>query len=84
MAGFNHLVSTQLQTMEKLLHLQGELERCQNIEQELILLGKETELEDIHTEIELMKKDLREIHAIFEKQTEEVIRSYQEENIVYR
>lgn len=75
---FNRLVSEQLVTMEKLLYLQGELERCQQIEVELQALQKETDLASIQTEIRIMKQELKEIQSIFEKQTEEVINSYRE------
>jgi len=78
---FNRLVSEQLVTMEKLLYLQGEIERCQQIEVELQTLQKETDLESIQNEIILMKLELKEIQSIFEKQTEEVIDSYREMNL---
>jgi hypothetical protein len=78
---FNRLVNEQMKTMEKLLYLQRELERCQEIEQELMILQEETELESIQMEIAKMKEELKEIHKIFEMQTEEVIRSYQESKI---
>ena len=81
---FNELVSTQLKTMDKLLYLQSELERCQQIEQQLITLRQNTELEEIREEIDRMKAELKDIHRIFEEQTEEVIRSYQDMNIVIR
>ena len=74
---FNRLVSEQIITMEKLLNLQAELERCLEIKRELQNLQKETELESIQFDIEQMKKELAEIQQIFEKQTEEVIQSYQ-------
>jgi hypothetical protein len=78
---FNRLVSDQLVTMEKLLYLQGELERCQQIEEELQTLQKATDLESVQTDIQLMKKELKEIQTIFERQTEEVINSYREMNL---
>ncbi|CAG9609992.1 YgaB family protein [Pseudoneobacillus rhizosphaerae] len=74
---FNHLVSEQMKTMEKLLFLQAELERCQEIEEELRVLQQETELDTVLFEINRMKEELKEIQQIFEDQTEEVIRSYQ-------
>ena len=74
---FNHLVSEQMKTMEKLLFLQAELERCQAIEEELRILQQETELDSMLFEINRMKEELKEIQQIFEDQTEEVIRSYQ-------
>ncbi|MBP2242709.1 hypothetical protein J2Z40_003289 [Cytobacillus eiseniae] len=81
MKSFDHLVTEQMQTMEKLLYLQGELERCEEIEEQLKMLQQETELESLQMEIANKKNELREIHKIFESQTEEVIRSYQEVNV---
>lgn len=77
MEQFNRLVSEQMKTMEKLLFIQSELERCQEIEEELIVLQKETELVSVQYEINRMKEELKEIQQVFENQTEEVIRSYQ-------
>jgi hypothetical protein len=74
---FERLVSEQLKTMDQLLFLQEELERCQAIEEELMKLHNKTKLRSIQDEINAMKKQLREIQQIFEKQTEEVIQSYQ-------
>lgn len=78
---FNLLVSEQMKTMDKLLFLQGELERCEEIEEQLQLIQQETELESIQHEIKMMKNELKAIHKIFEIQTEEVIRSYQDMNV---
>ncbi|MDQ0973268.1 YgaB family protein [Neobacillus sp. 179-C4.2 HS] len=78
---FNRLVSEQMMTMEKLLYLQGELERCQEIEQQLQIIQNETELESVQFDINQMKKELKEIQEIFEKQTEEVIQSYRETDL---
>ena len=78
---FNRLVSEQMVTMEKLLYLQAELERCQQIEEELQTLQNATNLESIQNDIQAMKQELKEIQLIFEKQTEEVINSYREMNL---
>ena len=78
---FNRLVSEQMATMEKLLYLQAELERCQQIEEELQTLQNETDLESIQIDIQIMKKELKEIQSMFEKQTEEVINSYRESSL---
>jgi predicted PolB exonuclease-like 3'-5' exonuclease len=78
---FNRLVSEQMMTMEKLLYLQGELERCQEIEVQLQTLQKETELESVQFDINQMKKELKEIQEVFERQTEEVIQSYRETDL---
>ncbi|WP_226645084.1 YgaB family protein [Mesobacillus subterraneus] len=81
---FNELVSSQMQTMEKLLYLQSELERCQEIEKQLDALKQSAELEELRLEIDLKKQDLQEIHRMFEKQTEEVIHTYQELAVSFR
>jgi hypothetical protein len=78
---FNRLVSEQMVTMEKLLYLQAELERCQQIEEELQNLQNATNLASIQNDIQIMKNELKEIQFIFEKQTEEVINSYHEMNL---
>jgi hypothetical protein len=78
---FNRLVTEQMLTMEKLLYLQGELERCQEIEQQLQTIQNETQLESVQFDINQMKKELKEIQEIFEKQTEEVIQSYRETDL---
>ncbi|MFT8322735.1 MAG: YgaB family protein [Bacillus sp. (in: firmicutes)] len=78
---FNGLVGEQMKTMDKLLYLQGELERCEGIELELQLLQKETELKEIQMDIQKMKEELQDIHQIFELQTEEVIKVYQEKDM---
>lgn len=81
MDDFNRLVSEQLETMERLLFLQTEIERCQEIEKELAALEQETELIDIRREIREMKRELKDIHSIFEQQTEELIQSYQKQMV---
>jgi chromosome segregation and condensation protein ScpB len=77
METFERLVSEQLKTMEQLLFLQSEIERCQEIEKQLIEMQQEAKLQSIQEEIQQMKLQLKEIQQTFEKQTEEVILSYQ-------
>lgn len=84
MEKFNELVSTQMQTMEKLLYLQSELERCQEIEKQLEALKQSAELDELRLEIDRKKQDLKEIHRMFEKQTEEVIHTYQQLAVTFR
>jgi predicted PilT family ATPase len=76
---FNELVTEQLETMDKLLYLQSEIERCQELEEELFELQEMTKVESIKREITSKKKELKEIQKMFQKQTDEVIRSYQKE-----
>ncbi|WP_071458750.1 YgaB family protein [Bacillus massilinigeriensis] len=75
---FNDLVSVQMRTMEKLIYLQSEIERCQQVEEQLLALREEAKLEEVRTDIDKMKAELLDIHRQFEEQTDEVIRSYQE------
>ena len=75
---FNRLVTEQMKTMDKLLFLQSELERCQDIEIQIRKLEQENELESVHMELSEMKDELRQLQKMFEMQTEDVIRSYQE------
>ncbi|WP_096155482.1 MULTISPECIES: YgaB family protein [Bacillus] len=77
MESFDLAVAKQLKTMDELLFLQSEIERCQQLEKELIQLKNEQKLESIQQEIERMNIELKEIQLIFEKQTEEAIQSYQ-------
>ncbi|MGM0754013.1 MAG: YgaB family protein [Bacillota bacterium] len=76
---FNELVTEQLETMDKLLYLQSEIERCQELEEELLQLQEMTKVESIKREIASKKKELKEIQKMFQRQTDEVIRSYQKE-----
>lgn len=76
---FNELVTEQLETMDKLLYLQSEIERCQELEEELLQLQEMTKVESIMREIASKKMELKEIQNMFQKQTDEVIRSYQKE-----
>jgi YgaB-like protein len=78
---FNRLITEQMKTMDKLLFLQSELERCEDIEIQLKRLEQENELESVHMELSKMKDELKELQKMFEMQTEDVIRSYQEMNV---
>ncbi|MFC3885354.1 YgaB family protein [Bacillus songklensis] len=74
---FDTLVGQQLETMDQLLFLQSEIERCQEIEQELEKLQEKTKLNFLREEILSMKLQLKEIQQTFETQTAEIIRTYQ-------
>ncbi|MBA9028221.1 YgaB family protein [Peribacillus huizhouensis] len=79
MREFDRLINEQLKTMDKLLFLQTELERCQEIEKELYDLERKSQLGTLQDEIEQMKQELNDIQSQFEKQTEDVIQYYQNE-----
>jgi tRNA(Ser,Leu) C12 N-acetylase TAN1 len=81
MKAFNELVSEQMKTMEKLLYLQSEIERCQELEGELQELDEATRLDSIKKEIIDMKNELKEIQKTFEIQTDELTRSYHEQKL---
>lgn len=74
---FDLLVGQQLETMDRLLFLQSEIERCQEVEFELQKLQEETQLKSVREEITSMKIQLREIQRTFEEQTAEIIKTYQ-------
>lgn len=78
MEEFDRLIGEQLKTMDKLLLLQSEIEKCQEIEQQLCALEEHKQIESIGEEVKRMKKELSNIQHIFERQTEDVIRYYQE------
>jgi len=78
MEEFDRLISEQLKTMDKLLLLQSEIEKCQEIEQQLYALQELKQIDTIAEEVHRMKKELSSIQHIFERQTEDVIRYYQE------
>jgi len=74
---FDELVSEQLVTMEKLLFVQTEIERCQQLLDELSSLEQLSKKAAIEEEIYQMKQELYAIQKAFEKKTEEVIHTYQ-------
>lgn len=84
---FNRLVGEQMLTMDKLLSLQAELERQQELEKELATFQKEQilsrtqELELVQNKITIIKQELKAIQNTFTRQTEELIRVYQENSL---
>ncbi|AKL83412.1 hypothetical protein C6370_19895 [Bacillus atrophaeus] len=76
MSEFEKLVSEQMKIMDKLLDLQAELDRCKQVESELRHLERDARLHIIQEEIAIKRKDLADIQSVFQKQTEQVIRSY--------
>lgn len=75
---FDLAVAEQLKTMDRLLYLQSEIERCQNVEKQLNDIEEAAnKLRELKDDIAQMKKDLRDIQLVFENQTEEAIKSYQ-------
>ncbi|WP_044749493.1 YgaB family protein [Bacillus alveayuensis] len=75
---FDQLVREQLATMEKLLFIQGEMERCQQLQ---TLLQDDEMIQEVESQISEMRQQLHNIQKTFERQTEEVIKTYQLEHI---
>ncbi|OAZ59934.1 uncharacterized protein SRCM100169_02785 [Bacillus siamensis] len=76
MSEFEKLVSEQMKIMDQLLELQSELDRCRQVEAELISLERDTKLDNVQDEIATKRKDLAGIQELFQRQTEQVIQSY--------
>ncbi|ALC80406.1 MULTISPECIES: YgaB family protein [Bacillus] len=77
MAVFEELVGRQMKIMDKLLALQSDIERCQEFEKTLTALGEMEELEALQKEIACKKRELDEIQELFQKQTKQVIMTFQ-------
>jgi phage-related tail protein len=81
MMKFNQLVADQVKTMDKLLFLESEIERCQKLEAELAELQQLTEVQSVKIEINQMKEELKTIQNIFREQTEQIVLTYQQEKL---
>ncbi len=81
MMEFNQLVADQVKTMDKLLFLESEIERCQKLEAELAELQQLTEVQSVKIEINQMKKELKTIQNVFREQTEQIVLTYQQEKL---
>ncbi|MGE7782053.1 YgaB family protein [Peribacillus sp. NPDC097264] len=79
MEEFNRLINAQLKTMERLLYVQSEIERYQDIEKQFLTNQEEDKAVAVQEEIQHRKMELKTIHETFERQTEDVIRCYQQE-----
>ncbi|GGI17141.1 YgaB family protein [Gottfriedia solisilvae] len=76
---FDELVSRQLQTMDQLIKIQEEIERCQEIENQLFELEDLSKLSSIQDEIHIMRTELKAIQNTFLLQTQQIIKSFSEE-----
>ncbi|MBP3040919.1 hypothetical protein J9303_15635 [Bacillaceae bacterium Marseille-Q3522] len=81
MKKFNQLVAEQMRTMEKLIFLHSELERCQEVEAALLCLHEDTNIKSIRAKIARMRDELNKIQTTFDVQTEELIKSYRSEKV---
>ncbi len=77
MKSFEELVNEQMEIMDKLLHMQTELDRYMDLEEELRNRKNHADLLTVQDDINEMKKELDTIQTIFMQLTEKVIESYQ-------
>ena len=77
MKSFEELVNEQMIIMDKLLHMQTELDRYMDLEEELRNRKNATDLVSVQEDITEMKRELDSIQTIFMQLTEKVIESYQ-------
>ncbi|MDR4994121.1 YgaB family protein [Bacillus altitudinis] len=78
MSDFDQLVKVQMQLMDQLLNVQGELDLCLETEKQLLQDEKKEEWSRLHDQIKQKRKELQKIQTLFTKQTEEVIISYKQ------
>ncbi|OCA82484.1 hypothetical protein F7984_03070 [Pradoshia sp. D12] len=77
MKSFEELVNEQMVIMDKLLHMQTELDRYMELEEELRNRKNDEDLLCVQDDISEMKRELDTIQTIFMQLTEKVIESYQ-------
>ncbi|APJ10210.1 YgaB family protein [Bacillus safensis] len=78
MSDFDQLVKEQMQLMDQLLDVQGELDLCLETEKQLCQNEKKEEWHRIHDQIKQKRAELQKVQTLFTKQTEEVINSYKQ------
>jgi len=79
MQSFDDLVTRQIETMDQLIKIQEEIERCQEIENQLYELEDLAKLSIIREEIDLMRDELKAIQNTFQIQTQQIIKSFSDE-----
>ena len=77
MKSFEELINEQMVIMDKLLHMQTELDRYMELEEKLRTRKNDADLLCVQDDITEMKRELDTIQAIFMQLTEKVIESYQ-------
>ncbi|MBP0727184.1 hypothetical protein J5Y03_18710 [Bacillus sp. RG28] len=76
---FDDLVTRQIETMDQLIKIQEEIERCQEIENQLFELEDLAKLSIIQEEIDIMREELKAIQHTFQIQTQQIIKSFSDE-----
>ncbi|MEK6474998.1 YgaB family protein [Bacillus safensis] len=78
MSDFDQLVKEQMQLMDQLLAVQGELDLCLETEKQLLQDEKKEEWHRLCDQIKQKREELQKVQTLFTKQTEEVINSYKQ------
>ncbi|PCK22476.1 hypothetical protein CEY02_04150 [Bacillus pumilus] len=78
MSDFDQLVREQMQLMDQLLDVQGELDLYLETEKRLLQGEKKEERHSLHDQIKQKRKKLQKVQTLFTQQTEQVINSYKQ------
>ncbi|USD83635.1 hypothetical protein M5E02_04200 [Bacillus safensis] len=78
MSDFDQLVKEQMQLMDQLLDVQGELDLCLETEKQLLQDEKKEEWHRLCDQIKQKRAELQKVQTLFTKQTKEVINSYKQ------
>ncbi|MEI4791182.1 YgaB family protein [Bacillus sp. FJAT-53060] len=78
MSDFDQLVREQMQLMDQLMHVQGELDLYLETEKRLLQDEKKDERYRLYDQIKQKREELQKVQTLFTKQTEEVINSYKQ------
>ncbi|MCY7631375.1 hypothetical protein MH206_20385 [Bacillus altitudinis] len=78
MSDFDQLVKEQMQLMDQLLDVQGELDLYLETEKRLLQGEKKEERHKLRDQIKQKREELQKVQTLFTKQTEQVINSYKQ------
>ncbi|MCY7441050.1 MULTISPECIES: YgaB family protein [Bacillus] len=78
MSDFDQLVREQMQLMDQLLDVQGELDLYLETEKRLLQGEKKEERHKLRDQIKQKREELQKVQTLFTKQTEQVINSYKQ------
>ncbi|WP_178929582.1 YgaB family protein [Bacillus altitudinis] len=78
MSDFDQLVKEQMQLMDQLLDVQGELDLYLETEKRLLQGKKKEERHKLHDQIKQKREELQKVQTLFTKQTKQVINSYKQ------
>ncbi|MCA0926604.1 YgaB family protein [Bacillus altitudinis] len=78
MSDFDQLVREQMQLMDQLLDVQGELDLYLETEKRLLQGEEKEERHKLQDQIKQKREELQKVQTLFTKQTEQVINSYKQ------